>query len=125
MEIIYAGTIPSWMKFLYCAKCKELRIKPWYSITPRCLGCIGDATVIQVPNSWMTYVSYVLYIVIPALVVLYVTSSTLTWIYLAVVLLVVMMILQYMDVVRGEKYARSKIRVTAADSGRFKTRGWG
>ena len=112
------------MKFVYCARCKELRIKPWYSITPRCLGCNGEVTVIQVPNSWMTYVSYVLYVVVPAFVVLYVTSDTLIWIYSAVVLLVVMMIVQYMDVVRGEKYAKSKIRVTAADSGRFKSR-WG
>lgn len=113
------------MKFLYCSKCKELRVKPWYSFTDRCIGCLGNTTVIKVPNSWMTYVSYVLYVVIPVLVVFYVTTETVTWIYAAVFLLVVMMILQYMDVARGEKYARSKIRVTSADSGRFRSRGWG
>ncbi len=112
------------MKFLYCAKCKQLRIKPWYSVRNRCVGCVGDATVIDVPNSWMTYISYVLYIAVPALVLVYVTSKATVWIYLAVALLVVMMILQYVDVGRGQKYARSKIRVTTADSGRFKSRGW-
>jgi hypothetical protein len=112
------------MKFLYCATCKELRIKAWYAISDRCVGCLGEATVIKVPNSWMTYLSYALYVVIPALVVLYVTSKTMFWIYAAVALLVVMMVVQYADVVRGEKFARSKIRITASDSGRFKTRGW-
>jgi len=124
MGVIYDGAIQTWMKFIYCANCKELRVKPWYSIQPRCVGCTGYATVIPIPNSWMTYVSWTLYVIVPALVVLYITSDTLIWIYLAVAFLVVMMIIQYMDVVRGEKYARSKIRVTASDSGRFKTRGW-
>lgn len=112
------------MKFLYCPSCKQLRVKPWYSIRDRCGGCMGDATVIQVPNSWMTYVSYALYVAVPALVVVYLTSGAVLWMYGAVALLVVMMILQYLDVVRGEKYARSKIRVTASDSSSFKTRGW-
>lgn len=113
------------MKFLYCPKCKQLRVKPWYSFRSRCLGCFGDVVVIKIPNSWMTYVSYALYCVIPVLVVLYVTSKTKIWIYGAVVLLVIMMIIQYFEVVRGEKYARSKIRMTEADSKTFRTRGWG
>jgi len=112
------------MKFLYCPKCKQLRVKPWYSMRNRCLGCFEEATVIKVPNSWMTYVSYALYVTVPALVVLYVTSKTSFWIYAAIALLVVMIVLQYLDVVRGEKYARSKIRVTATDSSRFRARGW-
>ncbi len=110
------------MKFLYCPKCKQLRVKPWYSIRDRCLGCMGDAVVISVPNSWMTYVSYVLYVTIPVLVVMYVTSNVTTWIVASVILLIAMMIIQYKDMVRGERFARSKIRVTASDSEAFKAR---
>jgi hypothetical protein len=111
------------MKFLYCPKCKQLHVKPWYSIRDRCLGCLGDAVVIKVPNSWMTYVSYALYAVIPALVAVYATSKATIWIYAAVVLLAIMVVLQYMDVVRGEKFARSKIRVTASDAESLRTHG--
>lgn len=112
------------MKFLYCPQCKSLRVKPWYSFRDRCIGCTGDARVIEVPNSWMTYASYILYVMIPALVVLYVTSKSVLWMYGAVALLVVMIVLTYMDIVRGEKYAKARIRVTESDSSRFRTRGW-
>ena len=108
------------MKFLYCPKCKELRVKPWYAIRNKCPGCCSDATVIVVPNSWMTYTSYFLYVLVPILVVIYVTSKATIWIYAAVALLVVMIILQYMDIIRGEKFAKAKIRVTASDSTRFR-----
>ncbi len=112
------------MKFLYCPQCKRLRVKPWFSFRNRCEGCMGEARVIDIPNSWMTYTSYILYVVIPVLVVFYVTQKTQIWIYAAVVLLVVMMILTYMDILRGEKFAKAKIKVTASDADRFRTRGW-
>ncbi len=111
------------MKFLYCPQCKQLHVKPWYSIRNRCIGCMGDARVIEVPNSWMTYTAYVLYVVIPVLVVLYVTSHVMIWIYGAVVLLVVMIALAYRDIVRGERIAKARIKVTEADSSRFRSRG--
>lgn len=123
MEINRQDVSESRMKYLYCPRCKQLRVKPWYAIRDRCLGCIGDAVVIRVPNSWMTYTTYMLYVVVPALVVLYVTSDIAVWIYAAIVLLGAMMILQYKDMRRGERYARSKIRVTTSDSEAFRKRG--
>ena len=112
------------MKYLYCPKCKELRVKPWYSIRNRCFGCYGEATVIVVPNSWMTYVSYVLYVVVPLLVVVYVSTHVVEWIYAAIALLIVMIVLQYLDIVRGEKFAKAKIRVTVSDTSKLRGRNW-
>ncbi len=104
------------MKYLYCPNCKELRIKPWYSFRNRCLGCFGDATVIDVPNSWMTYATYVLYVLVPLLVVFYLTLKDTVWIFGAIALLVVMVVLQLADMMRGEKIARARIKFTVADS---------
>lgn len=112
------------MKFLYCPKCKELRVKPWYSIRNRCQICFGDATVIKVPPNWMTYVTYVLYVVVPALVAVYVYGHRKDFIYYAVVGLVALMVVAYADIVRGEEYARSKIKVSGSDAARFRKRGW-
>jgi len=112
------------MKFLYCPKCKQLRVKPWYSLGNRCLGCFGEAIVIKVPNGWMTYLSYILYVVVPGMVVGYLTTKETVWIYAAVVLLSAMLVLQYLDLLRGEKFAKSRVRVTAADSSQFRRRGW-
>jgi len=112
------------MKYLYCPKCKELRVKPWYSIRNRCFGCYGEATVIVVPNSWMTYASYVLYVLVPLLVVIYVSTHATIWIYGAVALLIVMIILQYLDVVRGEKVAKARVRVTISDTSKMRGRDW-
>ncbi len=108
------------MKFLYCPRCKELRVKPWYSFRDRCLGCYGEATVIIVPNSWMTYATYFLYVFVPAMVVLYLTSKATFWIYVAIALLIVMVILQLLDLIRGEKIARGRIKFTASDSSRLR-----
>ena len=112
------------VKYLYCPKCKELRVKPWFAIRNQCQMCIGQARVIQIPNNWMTYVSYVLYAVIPALVLISLTLKDRAFLYLAVVLLLIMMVVAYANVVRGERYARARIKIATSASGEFRRRGW-
>lgn len=107
------------MKFLYCPSCKQLHVKPWFAIRDRCQGCMGEATVIKIPSNWMTYLSYVLYVMIPALIAVYVTEHGKVFLYLAVALLLVMMVVAFADISRGEKYAKQRIRTTSADSGLF------
>ena len=113
------------MKFLYCPKCKELRVKPWYSFRNRCLRCYGEAVVMNIPNSWMTYVSYILYVVVPLLVVIYVSTDATMWIVGAVALLIVMAVSQYLDILRGEKIAKARIKVTVSDTSKLRGRNWG
>jgi hypothetical protein len=112
------------VKYLYCPKCKKLTMKPWFAIRNRCQNCFGDATVIQVPPNWRTYLSYALYVLIPALIAIYVTDDVKTYLYLAVALLFVMMIISYVDIGRGEKYAKDRIKVATTDVDVFKKRNW-
>ncbi len=112
------------MKFLYCPNCKELRVKPWYAIRNRCQICFGDATVIQIPPNWMTYATYVLYVLVPAFIGVYVYGHIQDFLYFGIAGLAALMIVSYIDISRGEEYARSKIKVAGSDSGDFKKRGW-
>jgi uncharacterized OB-fold protein len=121
---IYLGYIPSYVKYLYCPRCKELRAKSWYQIRNKCQLCFADATAIQIPNTWMTYALYVLYVVTPGLVLVYVSNDEKPYLYAAVVLLVLMIVLSWLEVSRGLAYARTKIKVTSADVKDFKKRGW-
>jgi peptidoglycan/LPS O-acetylase OafA/YrhL len=112
------------VKYLYCPKCKELRVKAWYQFNERCSRCNSDATVIPIPNSWMTYVTYVFYVLVPALVALHLTYDDDRLIWLAVVALAVLFVVAFADLSRGSKYAKSKIKVTNSDAGDFRRRGW-
>lgn len=99
-------------------------MKPWYSIRDRCQICFGDATVIKVPANLLTYVTYALYVLVPALVGVYVYGHVQEFIYFAIAGLVILMGVSYADIVRGEQYARSKIKVAGTDVDGFKKRGW-
>jgi len=112
------------VKYLYCPKCKELRVKPWFAIRDRCQMCFGEARVIEIPNNWMTYASYLLYAVIPALVAISLYLKDRTYLYLAVILLIIMMAVAYANVARGERYARARIRIASSDLSDFRRRGW-
>ncbi|MGQ9588038.1 MAG: hypothetical protein ACUVT7_06640 [Thermoplasmata archaeon] len=112
------------MKFLYCPSCKELRVKGWYSVRNRCARCLKDARAINIPSSWLTYLSYVLFVAIPVLVGIHVLTDSPGFLYMSAVGLVIMMIVSYLDVIRGEKIAKAKIKITSSDLDEFRRRGW-
>lgn len=116
----------SWtVKYLYCPKCKELRVKAWYQFNDRCSRCMSEATVIQIPNSWMTYATYALYVLVPAFVALDLTYDEDILMWLAIFGLIVLFFIAYADLARGNRYAKSKIKVTDSDASDFRKRGWG
>lgn len=112
------------VKYLYCPKCKEVRAKTWYQQRDRCLACIGPATPIKVPNSMLTYANYFMYVFVPGLVGVYLWSDDRTFLWLAVGFLAVMMITSYIDLLRGERYARQKVKIASSDMNEFRRRGW-
>ena len=121
---IYLWYISLSVKYLYCPRCKELRAKSWYQIRNKCQLCFADATAIQIPNSWMTYALYILYVVTPGMVLVSVYNDDKLYLYAAVVLLVFMFILSWLEVGRGLAYARTKIKITSTDVKDFRKRGW-
>ncbi len=112
------------MKYLYCPRCKQLHVKAWFAIRDRCPVCFEDATVIEVPRNWMTYGAYILYVTVPALILVYVSNHVKLYLYAALALLAVMMVLAYAEIVRGEKYAREHVRLTVDDSSIFSKRSY-
>jgi hypothetical protein len=110
------------VKYLYCTKCKDLRVKPWYALRYYCSRCRADLRVIEVPRSWMTYAVYILTVLTFALVIVHVTSDMRNSLMMAVISLVAMMIIQFVDLGRGQRYARSKIRLTKSDAQRMRLR---
>lgn len=112
------------MKYLYCPICKQLHVKPWFAIRNRCQNCFSEATAIQIPANWMTYFSYLLYALIPALIAIEIAYDDRNYLYLAVALLFLMMVISYMNIARGEKYARERIKITDTDVDAFKRRKW-
>jgi len=112
------------VKFLYCAKCKDVRVKAWYQLQPRCPRCMGGATLIVVKNSWLTFVTYALYAVIIGLVAVSLRSDDRSYLYWAIGGLVVAVVAAYVDMVRGEKLARKRVKITDSDTSSFRRRGW-
>jgi hypothetical protein len=112
---IYLRHIPLSVKYLYCPRCKELRVKSWYQIRDKCPLCLADATAIPIPNTWMTFLLYALYIATPGLIVVHLYSDEKSYLYGAVVLLVIMFVVSWLEVSRGLAYARTKIKITSAD----------
>ena len=123
-EIYMVHAFPSPVKYLYCPQCKELRVKGWYQVRNVCSRCFSVATDIKIPRNWMTYTTYVLYVVVPALVGVHLTTDSREYLYLAIVGLVVMAIISYADIVRGEKFARTKIKVAGSNLDQFRKKGW-
>lgn len=80
--------------------------------------------MIQVPNSIMTYAIYALYLLTPGLVAISLIEDDRNYLYLAVVFLIVMMITSYIDLLRGERYARKKVKIGTSKLHEFRRRGW-
>ncbi|MGD9962433.1 MAG: hypothetical protein AB7S97_00815, partial [Thermoplasmata archaeon] len=90
----------------------------------RCARCYGDTRVIPIPPSVFTYVVYVTMAVCFALLFLYSRNDEQLYLYVAILFAFVMAGAQVKELVRGEKYAKAKIRVTQSDTGSMKGRGW-
>ena len=112
------------VKFLYCAKCKDVRVKAWYQLRPSCPRCLGDATPIVVQNSWLTYVAYTLYVVVIGLVAVSLRSDDRSYLYWAIGGLAIAVIAAYVDMTRGEKLARKRVKITDSDTASFRRKGW-
>jgi uncharacterized protein (DUF983 family) len=112
------------VKYLYCPRCKELRVKPWYSLRDRCARCRDDVRVINIPRTISTYAVYVLTAAAFAAVYTYTRLDDRFYLWVGLALVVAMMVIQFKDLSRGEKYARAKIRVTHSDQDLMKKKGW-
>jgi hypothetical protein len=112
------------VKYLYCPKCKELRVKPWYSMTERCSRCLGDVRAIEIPRGPMTYLVYLLAVVAMTLAYLYTREDDDLFLYAAVAFTVAMGVVQFKELIRGERYARAKIKVTRSDVPAMRKKGW-
>ncbi|MEM0344107.1 MAG: hypothetical protein QXJ32_08340 [Thermoplasmata archaeon] len=113
------------MKYLYCPRCKDLRVKSWYAIRDRCVMCFGPATPIKIPNTWMTYALYALYVITPALILIYVSKDDRDYLYAAVVALAFMIVFSWIEIGRGLAYARTKIKMPASNVSESRGRGRG
>jgi len=118
------ATITAPVKFVYCPKCKELRIKPWYSTRPRCSRCRDNGRELKVPRTPLTFVAYALVVAILVLIYLYTRTDEAIYMYGGVVALVACFIVQAMDISRGERVARSRIKTARSDVEAFKKKGW-
>jgi len=112
------------VKFLYCPKCKEMRAKAWFQMRPQCSRCLGPATQIVVPGGPLTYLTYVLYFVVPGLVAVSLIIDERVYLYYALAGLAVMMIGAMIDLGRGQRIAKSKVKVASSDLHEFRRRGW-
>ena len=112
------------MKFVYCAKCKELRVKPWYARRVRCARCRGEGKEITVPKSGLSYLTYVMMVFVTAAALINVNTGDDLYFYLAIVGVGALLAIQFIDMSRGEKYARARIRPTTSDIDEFRKRGW-
>ncbi len=65
----------------------------------------------------MSYVTYSLYIVVPVLIALYLYTNVRSYLYVSIIGLVAMMIVSYVNLGRGEAYAKARIKVTVGSRG--------
>jgi len=116
--------MPTLVKFLYCPKCKDIRPKAWFSISDSCMSCRGPARRIVIPATGLTYVKYALWVLVMALVAFHLKLDDRAYLWGAIIALVVAMGVAYVDLLRGERRARARIRMTSADVETFKRRRW-
>lgn len=112
------------VKFVYCHKCKELRVKPWYSMRARCARCRADAREISVPRTTLSFVTYGLIAEVLGTVFIYTRTDESIYLYAGIVGLVATFVVQAIEISRGERVARSRIRATKSDAVAFRKRGW-
>lgn len=112
------------MKFAYCPKCKELRVKPWYSLHATCSRCRDAAKEIVVKRTWLTYTLYGIMVAITAAVYQYTRSGNSLLLYAGIAGLVAAFIVQALELSRGERVARARIKATKSDAKGFEAKGW-
>lgn len=99
-------------------------MKPWYARRVRCGRCRGEGTEITVPKSGLSYLIFVMMVLVTAAAIMDVRTGDDLYFYLAIVGVVALIAIQFIDISRGEKYARARIRPTSSDVDEFKKRGW-
>lgn len=124
MMIYRAESFCQDVKFLYCPECKEIRAKAWHQIRPQCSRCMGRATEIVVPNGPLTYLTYFLYFFVPGLVAVSLIIDDRDYLWYAVVGLAIMVAVAMIDLGRGYRLAKKKVRIAASDLHEFRKRGW-
>lgn len=124
LEIYTAQTFCRGVKFLYCPHCKEVRAKAWFQIRPLCSRCNGVATEIVVPNGPLTYLTYFLYLFVPALAVYSLLTDQKEFLWYSVVGLVIMVVAAMADLGRGYRLAKKRVRIASSDLHEFRRRGW-
>ncbi len=112
------------VKFVYCPKCKELRVKPWYSLRAWCSRCRDYGREIPVPRTAYTYVLYALILTIFVLIYTYTSSDETIFLLGSVAGLICAFIIQAFEISRGERIARAKIKATKSDVSGFRKKGW-
>lgn len=112
------------VKFVYCPKCKELRVKPWYSVRAWCSRCREHGREIPVPRTALTYVLYALILVVFGMVYTYTRSDEVIFLLGSILGLVGAFIIQAVEISRGERIARAKIKATKSDAQKFRKKGW-
>ena len=111
------------MKFVYCPRCKELRVKPWYTTRSRCARCRDEGRDIVTPRTTLTFVLYGMTLAVFALVYMYTSSDNFIFLLGGIVSLIIAFVIQAIEISRGERYARSKIKTTKADAATLRAKG--
>lgn len=111
------------VKFVYCPRCKELRVKPWYTTRSRCARCRDEGREIVTPRTALTFVLYAMVMAVFALVYMYTSSDNSIFLIGGIVGLVIAFVVQAIEISKGERYARSKIKTTKADAAALKAKG--
>ena len=111
------------VKFVYCPKCKELRVKPWYTMRARCARCRDDGREISTPRTVLSFVLYAMILVVFALVYMYTNTDNPIFLIGGIVSLVAAFVIQGIEIARGERYARAKIKTTKADAAALRAKG--
>lgn len=116
--------ITALVKFVYCHKCKELRVKPWYSMRARCARCRYDAREISIPRTVLSYVMYAFVLAVFVTIFLYTRTDSSIYLYGGIAGLIGCFIVQALEITRGERIARSRIKATKSDAPAFRKKGW-
>lgn len=102
-----------------------MRVKPWYSLRAWCSRCRDEGREIRVPKSILTYILYAMILVVFALVYMYTDSRSAVYLIGAIVGLVASFVIQAVELSRGEKQARARIKTTKADAAASRSKGRG
>jgi hypothetical protein len=111
------------VKFVYCPKCKELRVKPWYGFRARCARCREDGREIATPRTALSFVLYAMILIVFLLVYMYTDSHNSIFLIGGIGALIASFAIQAVEISRGERYARARIRTTKADAAASRTKG--